>query len=114
MFVRNPKVLKPLFYVSKPIFRSIWVQPAVGCDAINDDRAVPKNTEEKLGILGVETIDVILNKGLDLARWFASHSDPPAISLVGFRATIRIRAAPATSKINSSSTQDRMPPILST
>jgi hypothetical protein len=41
MFVRNPKVLTPLLYVSKPIGRSIWVQPAIGCDAINDDRGIP-------------------------------------------------------------------------
>jgi hypothetical protein len=36
------------FYVSKPIGRSIWVQPAIGRDAINDDRGVPKNTEETI------------------------------------------------------------------
>jgi hypothetical protein len=49
---------------------------------IADDRGVPKNTEEKLGILGAETVDRILDKGLDFTRWFAGHCHPPAISHV--------------------------------
>jgi hypothetical protein len=68
VLVRDPKVLTPLFYVSKPIGRSIRVQPAIRCDAINDDGGVPKNAEKKLDILGVETVDVIIDKGLDFSR----------------------------------------------
>jgi len=45
-----------------------------------------KSTEEKLGIqlgiLGAETVDRILDKGLDFTRWFAGHCHPPAISHV--------------------------------
>ena len=66
-----PKVLTPLFYVSKPIGRSIRVQPAIRCDAINDDGCVPKNAEEKLGIRGIETVDVIVDKGLNFSRGIA-------------------------------------------
>ena len=66
--MRDSKVLTPLFYVSKPIGRSIRVQPAIRCDPINDDGGVPKNAEEKLDILGVETVDVIFDKGLDFSR----------------------------------------------
>jgi hypothetical protein len=58
------------------------VQPAIGCDAINDDRGVPKNTEEKLSILGVETVDMVLNKSLNFTRGFAGDGYPPAISHV--------------------------------
>jgi hypothetical protein len=61
MFVRNLKGHTPLLDVSKPIGRGIWVQPAIGCDAIDDDRRVSKNAGEKLGILGVETVDMILD-----------------------------------------------------
>ena len=68
VLVRDPKALTPLFYVSKPIGRSIRVQPAIRCDAINDDGGVPKNAEEKLDILGVETVDVIIDNGLDFSR----------------------------------------------
>ena len=63
--MRDPKVLTPLFYVGKPIGRSIRAQPAIRSDAINDDGGVPKNFVEKLDILGVETIDVIVDEGLD-------------------------------------------------
>ena len=66
--MRDPKVLTPLFYVGKPFGRSIRVQPAIRCDAINDDGGIPKNAVEKLGILGVETVDVIIDKGLDFSR----------------------------------------------
>jgi hypothetical protein len=79
VLVRDPKVLTPLFYVSKPIGRSIRVQPAIRCDAINDDRGVPKNAEEKLAILGVETDDVIVDKGLDFSRGVVSHGHPPVV-----------------------------------
>jgi hypothetical protein len=65
--VRDPQVLSPLFYVSKPIGRSIRVQPAIRCDTINDDSGVPKNAEEKLVIVGIETVDVIIDKGLDFS-----------------------------------------------
>ena len=68
VLVRDPKVLTPLFYVSEPIGRSIRVQPAIRCDAINDDSGVLKNAQEKLDILGVETVDVIIDKGLDFPR----------------------------------------------
>ena len=68
VFVRDPKVLTPLFYVSKPIGRSIRVQPAIRCDAINDNCCVPKSAEEKLDIMVVETVDVIVDKGLDFCR----------------------------------------------
>ncbi|MGB6964779.1 MAG: hypothetical protein WBD90_09900, partial [Xanthobacteraceae bacterium] len=37
---------------------------------INDDGGVPKNAAEKLDILAVETVDVIIDKGLDFSRWF--------------------------------------------
>ena len=63
----TPKVLTPLFYVSKPIGRSVWVQPAIRCDAVDDDGGLPKNAEEKVDILGVETVDVIVDKGLDFS-----------------------------------------------
>ena len=59
VLVRDPKVVTPLFYVSKPIGRSIRVQPAVGRDAVNDDGVIPENAEEKLDVLGVETVNVI-------------------------------------------------------
>ena len=68
VLVRDPKVLAPLFYVSKPFGRSIRVQPAIRCDAINYDGGVAKNAEEKLDILGVESVDVIIDKGLDFSR----------------------------------------------
>ena len=70
VLVRDSKVLTPLFYVSKPIGRSIRVQPPIRCDAINDDGGVPKDAVEKLDILGVETVDVIIDKGLDFSRRF--------------------------------------------
>ena len=85
MLIRDPKVLTPLFYVSKPIGWSIRVQPAIRCDAINDDGGVPKNAEEKLDILGVETVDVIIDKGLDFSRGLPATviSLPPSTAHVG-------------------------------
>jgi hypothetical protein len=74
--VRDPKVLTPLFYVSKPIGRSVRVQPAIRSNAVNDDGGVPKNAEEKLDVLGVETVDVIVDKRLDFSRGFARHRHP--------------------------------------
>ncbi len=68
VFVRNPKVLAPLFYVSKPLGRSIRVQPTIRRDAINDDGGVTKNAEEKLVILSIESVDVIIDKRLDFSR----------------------------------------------
>ncbi len=32
--------------------------PAIGCDAINDDRGVTKDTSEKLRILGIEAVEL--------------------------------------------------------
>jgi hypothetical protein len=61
VLIRDPKGLTPLFYVGKPIRRGIRVQPAIGCDPINDDGGVSKNAEEKLDILSVETVDVIID-----------------------------------------------------
>ena len=58
MLGRDLKGFAPLFYVSKPIGRSIRVQPAIRRDAVNDDRVVAKNAEEKLDVLGVESVDV--------------------------------------------------------
>ena len=49
---------------------------------IADDRGVPKNTEEKLSILGVETVDMVLNKSLNFTRGVAGRGYPPAISHV--------------------------------
>ena len=34
--------------ISKPIGRSVRVQPAIGRDAVNDDRVIAKNAPEKL------------------------------------------------------------------
>jgi len=42
----------------------------------------PKNTEEKVRVLGVEAVDRILDEGLAFTRWFAGHGHPPAISHV--------------------------------
>jgi hypothetical protein len=49
---------------------------------IADDRGVPKNTEGKVGILGAETVDRMLDKRLDFTWWSAGHCHPPAISHV--------------------------------
>ena len=61
VLVRDPKALTPLFYIGKPIGRGIRIQPAIRCDPINYDGGVPKNAEEKLDILSVETVDVIID-----------------------------------------------------
>ena len=68
MLVRDLKGFAPLFHVSKPIDRSVRVQPAIGCDAVNDDRVIAKNAPEKLDVLGVESVDVSIDQGLDFAR----------------------------------------------
>ena len=54
----DTKVLTPFLYVSEPIGRSIWIQPAIGCNAVDDDRGVPENAEEKIVVVGVEAVDV--------------------------------------------------------
>ncbi len=71
--VRDPKILTPLFYVSKPFGRRVRIQPAIRCDAIDDDGGVSKNAQEELNILGVETVDVIVDKGLDFLWRVVSH-----------------------------------------
>jgi hypothetical protein len=43
---------------------------------------VPKNTEEKLGTLGVETVDMVVNKSLNFTRGLAGQGYPPTISHV--------------------------------
>ena len=68
MLGRDLKGFAPLFYVSKPIGRSVRVQPAIRRDAVDDDGVVAKNPEEKLVILGIEAVDVIVDKGLDFFR----------------------------------------------
>ncbi|MGB9656424.1 MAG: hypothetical protein WCB75_14535, partial [Pseudolabrys sp.] len=72
--------LTPLLYDSKPIGRSIRVQPAISFDAINDDGGAPKDAEEKIDILGVETVDVIVDKSLDFSRGVSSHGHPSSRS----------------------------------
>jgi hypothetical protein len=51
----HAKVLTPFLYVSEPIGRSIWVQLAIGRNAVDDDRGVPENAEEKIVVLGVDS-----------------------------------------------------------
>jgi hypothetical protein len=58
MLVGHAKALTPFLYVSEPIGRSIWVQPAIGRYAVDDDRGVPENADEKIVVLGIETVDV--------------------------------------------------------
>ena len=55
------EVLTPLCYVSKPIGRGIRIQPAIWCDAVNNDGCVPENTKKKFVILGVESVNVIVD-----------------------------------------------------
>ena len=102
MFVRNRKVLTPLLYVSKPIGRSIWVQPAIGCDAINDDRGISKNAEEQLDVLGVESVAMILDTGFALALCLLGSAILRPSGTSDDSATIRIATAPATGKTYSS------------
>ena len=61
VFFGDTEVLTPFLYVSESIGRSIWIQPAIGCNAVDDDRGVPENAEEKFVVLGVEALDVGLN-----------------------------------------------------
>ena len=68
MLGRDLKGFAPFFHVSKPIARSIRVQPAIRGDAIDDDRVVAKNAEEKLDVLGVESVDVVIDEGLNFSR----------------------------------------------
>lgn len=58
VFIGHAKVLTPLLYVSEPVGRSVWVQPSIGRNAVDDDRGVRKNIEEKIVVLGVEAVDV--------------------------------------------------------
>jgi len=37
----------------------------IGHNAVDDDRRIPENTEEEIYVLRVESIDVILDRGLD-------------------------------------------------
>jgi hypothetical protein len=54
----HTEVLTPFLYVSELIGRSIWIQPPIGCNAVDDDRGVPENAEEKIVVMGVEAVDV--------------------------------------------------------
>src|SRR5215203_5527871 len=48
-----------------------WVQPAIGGNAIDDDRGVPEHAEEQIVILGVEGVDVGVDESLDISGWLA-------------------------------------------
>ena len=61
VLVGHAKILTPFRYVGKPIGRSIWVQPAIGRYAVDDDGSVPENAKEKVVVLGVETVDVAVD-----------------------------------------------------
>ena len=52
------KALAPYLYVSHPLGWSIWVQPTVGRNTVNDDRGVPEHAKEQIVILRVEGFDV--------------------------------------------------------
>jgi hypothetical protein len=57
VFFGDTELLTTFLYVNKAIGRSIWIQPAMGCNAINDDRGVPENVEKKIAVMGVEAVD---------------------------------------------------------
>ena len=80
MLGRDLKGFAPLFYVSKPIGRSVPVQPAIRRDAVDDNGVVAKYPEEKLDILGVESVDVVLDEGLNFTRRVVSHDHPLGLS----------------------------------
>jgi hypothetical protein len=61
VLVRDSEVLTPLCNVSKPISGGVRIQPAIWCDAVNDDGCVPENTKKKFVILGVEGVNVIVD-----------------------------------------------------
>src|SRR5947208_1521594 len=65
---RNAKLLTPLFHVSKPVRRSIRVQPAIRCYAVDYDRGVRANADEELGVVTVEAIDVVIHKRVNFGR----------------------------------------------
>jgi len=56
--VGHTEISTPFRYVIEPIGWSIRVRPTLGCDTVDDDCSVPENAEEKIVVLGVETIDV--------------------------------------------------------
>jgi hypothetical protein len=62
------KGFAPLLHVGKPIARRIRVQPAIRGDAVDDDRVVAENAEEKLDVLAVESGDVVVDEGLNFTR----------------------------------------------
>ena len=68
MLGRDLKGFAPLFYVGKPMGRSVRGQPTIGRDAIDDDSVVAKNAEEKRDVLSVESVDVIFDEGLNFSR----------------------------------------------
>src|ERR1700733_11236833 len=68
----TPRSLRHFSTSASQLAGAFRVQPAIRCDAINYNGAVPKNVPEKLDILGVEAVDVIVDKGLDFSR-AASH-----------------------------------------
>jgi hypothetical protein len=61
VLVGNPQVLTPLCYVSKPIGGGVWIQPAIWRDAVNNDGCIPENAKKKLVILGIESVDVVVD-----------------------------------------------------
>ena len=69
MLVRGAEVLAPLFDVREPIGRSVGVEPSIGRDAVDDDGVVGEDVEEELDVLGVESVDVLVDQGLDF--WLA-------------------------------------------
>ena len=87
------KGFAPLFH-SAPIGRSVRVQPAIGRDAINDDRVIAKNAPEKLDVLGVESVDVSFDQGLD-SLWGLSHGHLQTVSRVVWRGEPNDHSYPA-------------------
>ena len=54
----HAKALTPFLYISHPLGWSIWVQPTVGRNTVNDDRGFPKHAEEQVVVLCVKGINV--------------------------------------------------------
>ena len=65
VFLGDTKALTPFLYVSEPIGRSIWIQPAIGCNAVDDDRCVSEHAKETVAILAVKAVNVGVNETLD-------------------------------------------------
>ena len=58
VLVRHAKVLTPFSLRQRANWLEHWVQRTIGRNAVDDDRRVPENAEEKLIVLGVEAVDV--------------------------------------------------------